>query len=138
MLAGYRLQVLDWVPLRPGRASDLAITFLSCDECEPTELCTALYFEPKNGWLARWPNKNQKDLSGIVLSVGDAGIPYSNEIVDQVWAAVWPAFGGPISIGTWYHARDTRTGRITSVAMRFFVDPVTNEDSGRVCLVPKL
>src|SRR5260370_8358003 len=57
----------------------------------------------------------------------DAGAPYTDDVVDQVWAVMAPS-PGFASIGTWYHSRDLKTGKETSEAMKFVVDRSTNEE----------
>ena len=70
--------------------------------------CGWLHFVPNEGWKARWsPRKERERLPGIVFMTTDAGIPYTDDDVDQVWAVIAPS-PGLASVGTWYYSRDLK------------------------------
>jgi hypothetical protein len=128
LLSGYDLHMVTWLKFVSGHDGDLGITYLDCYECEPATLFTALHYEPKDGWRVRWPAKDSDPLPGILLISSDAGAPYTDEDVDQVWAVLAPS-PGLASIGTWYHSRDLKTGKVTSIATKFVVSPAGEEQS---------
>jgi len=93
---------------------------------------TALHYDPREGWRARWANKENPIQPGITLRVTDVGEPFTYEDdVDQVFA-VLSSKDGVASIGTWYHSRDLATGKISDDVGRYFVDPSTGEDRSTV------
>jgi hypothetical protein len=94
-------------------------------------LFTALRYNPRDGWRARWAKKEAPDHPGVTLRVTDVGDPYTNEDVDQVSAVVAPK-NGVASVGTWYHSRDLATGKLVDDVARFSVDPSTGEDRSAV------
>jgi hypothetical protein len=128
LLSGYNLRMVTWLKFVPGHDGDLGITYLDCYECEAATLFTAFHFRRKEGWQARWPSKEPDHLPGILFMSSDAGVPYTDDDVDQVWAVMSPA-SGLASIGTWYHSRDLKTGKVTSVATKFSVGFAGEEKS---------
>ena len=120
LLDGYDVHIAAWLTFVPGQR-DLAVTYLTCSECEPAKLFTGFHYDDPSGWHARWPAKVAGQQPGILLTVSDVGDPYTDEDVDQVWAAIQPS-ASTAAIGTWYHSRDLHTGKITSTAMKFLVD----------------
>jgi len=129
LLGGFQLKIFGWCPFVPRAPADLAVTFLDCDECEPATMFTAFHYDRNAGWQVRWPASRKDQTPGVLLLLTDVGDPYTDETVDQVWAPVATSpGGGPVSIGTWYHARDKKTGKVTSVAMKFWIDPVSHEE----------
>jgi hypothetical protein len=127
LLTGYELRIMAWMPFLPRERADLAITYMDCFGCEPTVIFTALHYESGQGWRARWPNQDSPDIPGIQLASSDWGIPYDEDLVDQVWASMGP-LAGPASIGTWYHSVHVKTGKVSSVTMKFRVDPATGKE----------
>jgi hypothetical protein len=131
LLSGYDLQTKSWFSFYSRDKQDLGITYLDCDECEPATLFTALHYDRREGWRARWANKENPDQPGITLRVTDVGDPYTDEDVDQVFAVLSP-HDGIASVGTWYHSRDLATGKVTDGVSRFSVDPLTGKDRSTV------
>lgn len=135
LLIGYDLQIKDWFGFTL-KDKDLGVIYLDCDECEPASLFTALHYDPREGWRARWANEKSPDHPGITLRVTDVGDPYTNEDVDQVFAVITPK-NGVASIGTWYHSRDLATGKISDDVGMYSVDPSTGRDKSIVLTGPK-
>jgi hypothetical protein len=126
LLLGYSLQIKGWISFRSRDEQDLGIVYLHCWECEPASLFTAFHYDPRDGWRARWVNKENVKQPGITFRVTDVGDPYTSEDVDQVFAVLAP--NGVASVGTWYHSRDLATGKISDDVAKFSVDPSTGED----------
>ena len=131
LLSGYDLQTKSWFSFYSRDRQDLGITYLDCDECEPATLFTALHYDRRDGWRARWANKENPDQPGITLRFTDVGDPYTDEDVGQVCAVLSP-HDGIASVGTWYHSRDLATGKVTDGVSRFSVDPLTGKDRSTV------
>jgi hypothetical protein len=127
LLIGYSLEIKGWISFRSRDEQDLGIVYLHCWECEPASLFTAFHYDPRNGWRARWANKENDKQPGITFRVTDVGEPYTNEDVDQVFAVLAP-HDGVATVGTWYHSRDLATGKTTDGVSRFSVDPLTGKD----------
>jgi hypothetical protein len=127
LVSGYKVKLLDWV----GKTSpELAITYYDCWGCEAATLFTTLHFTKGVGWSARWPNKivdPNYPQPGAVVSYGDAGEPYDDDVVDQVFAVV-SLPNGAFAAGSWFHSRDVKTGKIDNDVERYSFDPVTRED----------
>lgn len=121
LIFGYNLEIKEWISFQPEAGADLGVVYLSCWECEPASLFTALHYDKQNGWRARWPNKENSEQPGIVLGVTDVGDPYTNEDVDQVFA-VTASHNDGARVGTWYRSRELGSGKITDTVSRFFVN----------------
>lgn len=121
------MEIAGWLVFEPGHGSDLAIKYFDCYECEAAGFFTVLHHDANQGWLARWPHSGDKTMPGAVIFVDDDGFPYTNEEVDYVWAAIVPRWGCA-SIGVWRHARDAASGKVTSEATKYFVDPISGKD----------
>jgi hypothetical protein len=126
LLAGYKLEVGGWLRLQSSGMPDLAVSYLNCWECEAVSIFTALHCDPESGWRARWRNEKSPILPGVGFLDTDVGDPYTNEDVDQIFAVLAPE--GTATVGTWYHSRDLKTGKITSEVNRYFVDPKAGTD----------
>lgn len=131
LLTGYRLEIKSWISFSSPEQQDLGIVYLDCWECEPASLFTAFHYDSRNGWRARWANKENLKQPGIVFLVTDVGDPYTNEDVDQVFALLSP-HDSIASVGTWYHSRDLATGKVADGVARFSVDPSTGKDKSTV------
>lgn len=129
LLTGYNLQIKDWISLQSRDKQDLGIVYMDCWECEPASLFTALHYDPREGWRARWANEKDPHHPGIVFLITDVGDPYTNEDVDQVFAVLED---GIATVGTWYHSRDLATGKTSDGVAKFSVDPSTGEDKSAV------
>ena len=101
LLTGYNLQIKDWISLQSRDKQDLGIVYMDCWECEPASLFTALHYDHREGWRARWANEKDPHHPGIAFLITDVGDPYTNEDVDQVFA-VLTSENGVATIGTWY------------------------------------
>ena len=127
LVSGYKVKLLDWI----GKISpELAISYYDCWGCEAATLFTTLNFIKGAGWSARWPNKtvDQKyPQPGAVVSYGDAGEPYDDDVVDQIFAVVSQP-DGEFSAGSWFHSRNTKTGKIDDDVEKYFFDPETGKD----------
>lgn len=127
LVSGYSVKTLDWIG--PG-AQELVISYYDCWECEPATLFTSLHFRKSSGWSARWPNKT-KDANyphpGAVVFVSDAGAPYDDDEVDQVFSVVAQPNDG-FAAGYWSHSRNTKTGKIEDTVSRLSVNPTTGAD----------
>jgi hypothetical protein len=80
--------------------------------------------------MARWPNKTPDanyPQPGAVVSYGDAGEPYDDDMVDQVFAVVLQPNGG-FAAGSWFHSRNTKTGKVSNDVEKFYIDLTTGED----------
>src|SRR5215813_10516332 len=88
LLSGYSVRMVTWLKFVPGHDGDLGITYLDCYECEAATLFTAFHYKPKEGWQVRWPSKEPDHLPGILFMSSDAGVPYTDDDVDQVWAVM--------------------------------------------------
>ena len=139
LVSGYGVKLMDWVGTNN---SELAITYYSCWECEAASLFTTLRFKKGVGWRARWTNKT-KDQNypqpGAVIFFGDAGEPYDDDDVDQIFGVVSEAKGG-FAVGSWFHSHNTKTGKIEEDVERYSIDPVSGEDhveklSGQAALI---
>ncbi len=93
LVGGYDLRLVEWLKFIAAADSDLAITYLSCHDCEPATLFTAFHHDRKDGWRIRWLAKDPDGVSGIPLLYSDVGVPYTDDIVDQVWAVMTPSSG---------------------------------------------
>ena len=127
LLVGYSLQIKGWISFRSRDEQDLGVVYLHCWECEPASLFTAFHYDSRDGWRARWANKENVKQPGITFRVTDVGDPYTDEDVDQVFAVLAPK-DGVASVGTWYHSRDLATGKISDGVAMFSVDPSTGKD----------
>jgi len=136
VLVGYSLQIKGWISFRSRDEQDLAIVYLHCWECEPASLFTAFHYDPRDGWRARWVNKENVKQPGITFRVTDVGDPYTNEDVDQVFAVLAPT-DGAASVGTWYRSRDLATGKTREEAVKYSVDLSTGEDKSTVLIGSK-
>jgi hypothetical protein len=117
LVSGYVVELLDWIG---QKQNELAISYSHCYECEPVKLFTVFHFTKGVGWRARWSNST-KDANypqpGAVVSYGDVGAPYTDDEVDQVFA-----------IGSWFHSRNTKTGKIDDDVYRYSIDSTTGKD----------
>ena len=129
MLGGYQVELKDWLRFEPRGLKDLGVTYLTCWECEPTSMFTALHYDNATGWRARWPHASsmEYDTPGLAFCLGGAGYPYDHDNVDQVFAVLSPA-EGHAAAGSWYYALNTRTGVRTSTTVRYSVDPASGAD----------
>jgi len=127
LISGYNLNIKTWIRFQSKGETDLAVVYMDCWECEPASLFTALHYNPREGWRARWTNEKAPNQPGIVFLITDVGDPYTNEDVDQVFA-VFARQGEVASTGTWYHSRDLGSGKVTDTVSKFYVDPVTGKD----------
>jgi hypothetical protein len=127
LVSGYRIKLLDWI----GTSSpELAITYYDCWGCEAATLFTTLHYTKSLGWMTRWPNKTTDanyPQPGAVVSYGDAGEPYDDNEVDQIFAVVSQPNGG-FAAGRWFHSRDTKTGKVSNDVERYIIDPATGKD----------
>ena len=127
IVSNYKVNLLDWI----GKNSpELAITYYDCWGCEAATLFTTLHYTEGSGWIARWPNKMvdpNYPQPGAVVSYGDAGEPYDDNIVDQIFAVV-SLPDGRFAAGSWYHSRDTKTGKIKNDVVRYSIDSATSKD----------
>ena len=57
----------------------------------------------------------------------DAGYPYDDDIVDQVFA-VLPLPGNRFAVGSWTHSRNSKTGKISDSVVRYSINPETQQD----------
>jgi hypothetical protein len=126
LLSGYEVRIMAWMPFLPREPDDLGITYMDCYACEPPILFAALHYDRDRGWRARWPSADPAS-PGIQLASADWGIPYDEDLVDQVWAAMGPP-GAAVTIGTWYHSVHVKTGKAISVTMKFLVNPTTGKE----------
>jgi hypothetical protein len=136
LLSGYDLQTKNWFSFYSRDKQDLGITYLDCWGCEPANVFNAFYYDPREGWRARWADKKNPEQPGIPFHFSDVGDPYTNEEVDQVFAVLAPK-DGIASVGTWYHSRDLTTGKIRDGVARFSVDPSTGKDKSAVLTGPE-
>jgi hypothetical protein len=128
LVSGYRVKVLTWMGSDPR---EVGITYLDCWECEAATLFTTIHLSKGTGWSARWPNPKSNPTSpqpGAVVSIGDAGAPYNDSDVDQVFAVVDQKSG--LAAGRWYHSVNATTGKILDDVTKYSVDPATGK--GRV------
>jgi hypothetical protein len=127
LLNGYNLQIKDWTKFESPQRPDLSVAYTGCWECEPGSLFTAIHYEPRRGWRARWPNEKDISHPGIPFLITDVGDSYTDEDVDQVFAVLAP-LEGVATGGTWYRSRDLPTGKVTEIVSKFYVDPVSGKD----------
>jgi hypothetical protein len=127
LVSGYKIELLDWA----GKNSpELAIKYYDCWGCEAATLFTTLHFTKGIGWSARWQNKTQDPnypQPGAVVSYGDAGEPYDDDVVDQIFAVVSQPNGG-FAAGSWYHSQDTKTGKVDDDVEKYYFDSATSTD----------
>jgi hypothetical protein len=127
LVFGYGVKLLDWI----GAANDeLAITYFDCWECEAATLFTTLQFIKGSGWRARWPNKTQNSAypqPGAVALMTDVGEPYDDNDVDFVFAVVTQP-GKSFAAGSWFHSRNSKTGKIEDDVERYSLDTKTGKD----------
>jgi hypothetical protein len=126
-VSGYKVKLLDWVG---KNHPELAISYYDCWGCEAATLFTTLHFTKGTGRSARWQNKTvdpHYPQPGAVVSYGDAGEPYDDDVVNQVFAVVSQP-NGDFAAGSWFHSRDTKTGKIDDDVKRYFFDPATSKD----------
>lgn len=131
LMSGYNLEIKDWISFQSKGAPDLGVVYMDCWECEPGSLFTALHYDFRDGWRARWANDKDPNHPGVVFLITDVGDPYTNEDVDQVFAVIAPP-DGAASIGTWYYSKDLSTGEIAEAATKFSVDQATGKDKAVV------
>ncbi len=128
LVFGYGVRLLDWIG---PNSSELAITYYSCWECEASKIFTTLHFKNGIGWMARWPSSSRESVGypqpGVVVSYGDAGEPYDDDEVDQVFGIVSRP-NGEFAVGSWFHSLDTKTGKVTDDVARYSIDPKTGQD----------
>jgi len=128
LFGGYGLKLLEWIG--PGN-EELALSYLSCWECESATLLTTIHLVPGSGWRARWPNNPVNSASpalpGAVVDIGDMGMPYDDNDVDQIYAFVKQPENS-FAIGTWIYSRNTVTGKIEQDVERYSIDPKTGKD----------
>jgi hypothetical protein len=128
LLTGSSLQIKRWIGFYSREQQDLGIVYLDCWECEPASLFTAFHCDSRDGWRARWTNKEDPNHPGITFRLTDVGKPFTNEDdADQVFAVLEPK-DGVASVGTWYHSRDLATGKVSDGVSRSSVDPSTGKD----------
>jgi hypothetical protein len=128
LVSGYGVKLLDWIG---SEASELAITYYDCWECEAATLFTTLHFVQGTGWRARWLSEKQKDSEyphpGAVVFISDAGEPYEENVeVEQVFGVL--TTDNRISAASWYHSRNAKTGKIEDQVARYWVDQATGRD----------
>ena len=127
LVFGYGVKLLDWI----GKANDeLAITYYDCWECEAATLFTTLHFTKGTGWSARWPNKPQVagfPQPGAVALMTDVGDPYDDDDVDQVFAVVAQP-GNGFAVGSWFHSRNTETGKVDDDVELYSIDSRSGGD----------
>ena len=126
LVRGYRVKVLTWMGSDPR---ELGITYLHCWGCEAATLFTTIHFSKGTGWSARWPNPKSNPTypqPGAVVSYGDAGAPYTDDDVDQIFAVIDQKNG--LAAGSWYHSRNTITGKISDNVTKYSVDSANGKD----------
>lgn len=125
LLRGYGLKAISWIH------DELAVTYYTCWECEPTTLFTTLRLDPASGWLARWsqgsPSEGAWPQPGAIVALGGVGAPYDDDQVSQVFAVVSEPEGS-FAAGDWFHARSSKSGKVRDQVDRFSTDPATGED----------
>jgi hypothetical protein len=127
LVRGYRLRLLDWLGLT---SPELGIAYFDCWGCEAATLFTTLHFTKGAGWSARWPNNKgdpQNPQPGAVVSYGDAGEPYDDNEVDQIFAVLSQP-DGSFAAGSWFRSRNPKTGKIDEDVEKYFVDQTTGAD----------
>jgi hypothetical protein len=128
LFGGYGFKLLEWIG--PGN-EELALSYSSCWACESATLLTTIHLVPGYGWRARWPNNPLNSASpalpGAVVDIGDMGMPYDENDVDQIYAFVKQP-DNRFAIGTWIYSRNTVTGKIEQDVERYSIDPKTGND----------
>jgi hypothetical protein len=128
LLGGYGLKLLEWIG--PNN-EELAVSYFDCWECEADTLLTTIHLVPGSGWQPRWANKSNSPagppLPGAVVDIGDMGMPYDDNDVDQIYAFVKQPENG-FAIGTWTYSRNTVTGKIEQDVERYSIDSKTGKD----------
>jgi hypothetical protein len=127
LVSGYKVKLAEWIG---KNTPELALTYYDCWGCEAATLFTTLHFTKGTGWSARWQNKTvdpNYPQPGAVVSYGDAGEPYDDDVVDQIFAVV-SLPDGSFAAGSWYHSRDTKTGKIQNDVERYSIDQATGKD----------
>jgi len=127
LVFGYGVKLLDWIG--PAK-NELAMTYYDCWECEPATVFTTLHFAKGSGWSARWPEKKQNAENpqpGAVALMTDVGDPYDDDDVDQVFAVVKQP-GNSFAVGSWFHSRNSKTGKIDDDVERYSIDSATGKD----------
>jgi hypothetical protein len=121
LASGYGVKLLDWIG---SGQKELAISYFHCWECEASTLFTTLHFVEGRGWRARW-HEGKQDASypkpGVVALVTDVGDPYDDTVVDQVFAVVAQP-NDSFAVGSWFHSRDTKSGKIEDYVERYWID----------------
>jgi hypothetical protein len=121
---GYDIRLWEWM----GKNSeDLTISYYDCSDCEPAGLFTALHLKPNVGWVARWQSKKDGLNPGGVIFVGDAGEPYTDDDVTEVFAVI-KAADNSYAAGSWTHSYNTTTRKTEDSVLRYRVDMVTGKD----------
>jgi hypothetical protein len=135
LISGYNLEIKDWIRFQSNE-SDLGVFYMDCWECKPAGVFTALHYDTREGWRARWKNEKDPIRPGIVFRITDVNHPYTNEQVDQVVAVIAPS-DDVAAVGTWYYSKDLSTGKITEAVTKFSVDQATGEDKTFVLSGPE-
>ena len=126
LVSGYRVKVMTWMG---SDSRELGITYLDCWGCEAATLFTTIHFIKGAGWSARWPRPKSNSTfpqPGAVVSFGDAGAPYDDNEVDQVFAVIDQKSG--LAAGGWFHSRNMTTGKISDEVTKYSVDAATGKD----------
>jgi hypothetical protein len=128
LFGGYGVKLLEWIG---SNNEELAVSYFDCWECEAATLLTTIHLVPGSGWQPRWPNKPNNPagppLPGAVVDIGDMGMPYDDNDVDQIYAFVKQP-DNRFAIGTWTYSRNTITGKIEQDVERYSIDPKTGND----------
>ena len=123
LVSGYGVKLIDWI----GPAhNELAITYYDCWECEAATVFTTIHFARGIGWAARWPNKSQQwdyPQPGAVVQTTDLE-ESDDEIVNQVFAVIKQP-GDWFAAGSWFHSRNTKTGKVDDDVERYSINPRT-------------
>ncbi len=124
LVFGYGVKMIDWIGVG---GNELAITYYHCWECEAATLFTTIRFTKQSGWGVRWTNKTtQEDYPqpGVESRVT---IDEEYDDVNQVFALVGDSDTG-ITAGSWFHARNTKTGKVENDVYKYWVDTITGAD----------
>jgi len=112
LTSGYQAKYIGWFNFSSAATPDLAISYLTCNECEATLVLTAFHHASEHGWSAFWLKNYSGTLdSNAVLNYDDIDFTDYAEPYDQV-VALLRNDSGTTMVATWLHTGANDAGEV--------------------------
>jgi len=112
LVTGYQASVIGWVGFSSTRPVDLAVSLLSCNECEPALVLTAFHHDNNLGWEGFWLQAGHgTPYASAVLKYDELDFNEYEKPYDQV-VALLDGDGGRTILATWLHTGKSDKGEV--------------------------